>query len=321
MSTVFSELSLKNLRDIRREGKMSPLARREALWGYIFLSPWIIGLLAWTLIPMVASLIFSLTDFNLVQPGETRWVGLANYVRFFRDPVVRTSTLVSLRFAAIALPVAIVQPILMAALLNAKQLWAKRLFVTLFYMPYLVPLVSGVYIWMGMMNSRTGWLNLALAAIGINGPDWLDSTTWIHPALVIIGLWGVGNALLYTLSAMQGIPTELYEAARVDGAGPARSFIHITIPLITPIIFYNLILTVIGLINYFIVPFVLKGPSGYPGNATMFYALQLYKQAFSYSDMGYGATMAWMMFLFVLVVTLILFGTQKHWVYAAEARE
>jgi multiple sugar transport system permease protein len=315
---MFSELSLKNLRGIRRREKMRPLARREALWGFVFLSPWIIGFFLWTLIPMLASLVFSFTDFNLVHPEDINWIGFDNYTRLFRDPVVRKSALVSLRFAAIAVPIGILQPILMAALLNSKGLWAKRVFVTMFYMPFLVPLVSGVYIWQGMMNSKTGWINKALEAIGVTGPAWLDSTTWIYPALVIIGLWGVGNMLLYTLSAMQGIPTELYEAAKVDGAGPVRSFTYITIPMITPIIFYNLILSVIGIVQYFIVPFVLKGPSGHPGNATMFYALQLYKQAFTYSDMGYGATMAWMMFLFVLIATLILFATQKYWVFSAE---
>jgi multiple sugar transport system permease protein len=317
---MFDELSLKNLRRTRRKEKMSPLARQEARWGYIFISPWIIGFLAFTLIPMIASLAFSFTDFNLVKPDETTFTGLDNYRQFFRDPLVMQSALVSLRFALIAVPIAILQPILMAALLNSKSLWGKRLFVTLFYMPYIVPLVSAVYIWQGMLNSQTGWINNGLAAIGIAGPDWLESTVWIYPSLVIIGLWGVGNALLYTISSMQGIPTELYDAAEVDGAGMWRSFIHISIPLITPIIFYNLILVVIGMVSYFLVPFVLKGPSGDPGNATMFYALQLYKQAFTYSEMGYGATMAWMMFVFAMIVTLVLFGTQKYWVYSAESR-
>lgn len=317
MYKEFLEFSIKKLR-LRRK-KMSKRARREAVWGLIFLSPWLIGFLLWIFLPMVASLLFSFTNYNLIHPEETRWVGLANYLKFFKDPVVRQSTVISLRFALISLPIAIVHPILMAALLNNKHLRAKRFFTTLFYMPYIVPMVSAVYIWQGVMNTQTGWINLFLKKMGIIGPDWLFSTTWIYPALIIIGLWGVGNMMLFHVTAMRGIPTELYEAARIDGAGPIASFLHITLPMITPMIFYNLILSVVGIVQYFIIPFVLKGGSGEPGNTTRFYAMQLYKEAFAYSKMGYAATMAWMLFMFVLVVTVLLFATAKYWVfYAAE---
>jgi multiple sugar transport system permease protein len=312
-STIFSEFSLKNLKFKR--GKMSKLARAEARWGLLFLSPWIIGFFLWVFLPMIASFILSFTDFNLLRREEIQWIGLGSYIQFFKDPIVKMSSAVSLRFALIALPVGIIQPILMAALLNAKNLWGKRLFVTLFYMPAIVPLVSAVYIWQGIMNDQTGWVNIALGWIGINGPDWFNSIQWIYPALVIIGLWGVGDALLFTLAAMQGVPTELYEAAKVDGAGWLAAFRHITIPMITPVIFYNLILSTIGIVQYFLVPFVLNGGNGDPGNSTWFYALHLYKEAFSYSNMGYGATLAWMLFAFVFVVTIVLFSTQKYWVY------
>jgi len=315
MSTMFSELSLKKLKVGRL--KLSEMGRREAKWGLLFLSPWIIGFFLWKFLPMIASLVFSFTEFNLLRREDIRWVGLENYRLFFNDPLVATSTKVSLTFALIALPVGIVQPILMAALLNDGRLWAKRFFTTMFYVPRIVPLVSAVYIWGGMMNIRTGWINIALEAVGITGPDWLNSVTWIYPALVIIGLWGVGDMLLYTMATMQGIPTELYEAARVDGAGRMTTFRHITLPLITPIIFYNLVLSSIGIMMYFLVPFVLKGPAGDPGNATWFYGMYLYKEAFAYSDMGYASTMAWMMFMFAILVTTILFTTQKYWVFYA----
>jgi len=317
MYKEFLKFSIRKLRLRRR--KKSKRARREALWGLIFLSPWLIGFLLWIFLPMVASLLFSFTNYNLIHPEETQWVGLANYLQFFKDPVVRQSTVISMRFALISLPIAIVHPILIAALLNNKNLRAKRLFITLFYMPYIVPMVSAVYIWQGMMNTQTGWINLFLKKMGIIGPDWLFSTTWIYSALIIIGLWGVGDMMLFHLTAMRGIPTELYEAARIDGAGPIASFLHITLPMITPIIFYNLILSVVGVVQYFIIPFVLKGGSGDPGNTTRFYAMQLYKEAFAYSKMGYAATMAWMLFMFVLVVTVFLFATAKYWVfYTAE---
>lgn len=319
MSTAFSELSLRNLRF--RRVKMTKLARHEALWGLLFLSPWIIGFFLWTLGPMIASLVFSFTDFNLLHREEIRWIGLDNYRLLLTDPNVKTAVSVSLTFAAIALPVSIIQPVLMAALLVDERLWAKRLFTTLFYLPSIVPMVSAVYIWSGIMNTQTGWINRALAQIGIAGPDWLNSVTWIYPSLVIIGLWTVGNMLLYTLATMQGVPTELYDAAQVDGAGRFAQFRHITLPMITPVIFYNLILSSIGIVQYFLVPFVLKGPNGDPGNATWFYGLQLYKEAFSYSKMGYGATLAWMLFLFVMVVTVFLFWSAKYWVFYPAGEE
>lgn len=302
--------------------RLSPLARAEARTGLLFLSPWILGFFLWILLPMLASLLFSFTSFNLVHPGQTRWVGLANYARLLRDPVVQQSTLVTLRFAAIAVPVGVLQPVAMAALLNARRLGARRLFTTLFYMPYIVPLVSAVYIWQGMLNARTGWVNLSLGALGLGAPDWLNSVSWIYPALVIIGLWSAGNAMLVTLAGMQTVPQELYDAARVDGAGPWTSFTRITLPLITPAIFYNLVLLLIGIFQYFLVPFVLTNGTGRPGNATLFYAMHLYKTAFTYSDMGYGATMAWALFLVVLGVTGFVFWSARYWVfYASETRQ
>ena len=319
MSTIFSDFSLKTLL-IKRE-KVSEIASSEARWGMLFLSPWIIGFMLWTFFPMAASLFFSFTNYDLLHPDKIKWIGLDNYVRFFNDPLVRTSSLVSFRFACIALPVGILQPIVMAAMLNSRHLFGKRFFVTMFYMPYIVPLVSAIYIWQGMMNTRLGWINLALGAIGIQGPDWLNSTTWIYPALILIGLWGVGDMLLYHLAAVQSIPTELYEAARVDGAGWLASFYNITLPLITPVIFYNLVLSFIGIFQYFIIPFVLTGGTGRPGDMTKFYAMHLYKEAFVYRHMGYAATMAWMLFMVVMIVTVVLFSTAKYWVYYAAGEE
>ena len=316
---MLSELSFKNLRF--RRAKMNKLAKREALWGLAFISPWIIGFFLWSFGPMIASLFFSFTDFNLLHREAIGWIGLDNFRHFFADPLARQGIKVSLIFAAIALPVGVIQPIVMAALLNDERLWGRRIFTTLFYMPAVVPFVSAVYVWNGVLNVQTGWFNRGLAWLGIQGPDWLGSQVWIYPSLVLIGLWGVGNMMLMTLATMQGVPTELYEAAKVDGASPFRRFWHITLPMITPVIFYNIVLTTIGIFQYFLVPFVLKGPNGDPGNATWFYGMHLYKEAFSYANMGYGATMAWLLFLFVLVVTTILFATQKYWVYYAAAED
>lgn len=306
------------LSQARRSEKVgrTKLTRRQVRWGWIFISPWIIGFLAFTLLPMLASFIFTFTDFNITEPDQIAFVGIDNYLKLFKDPDAKTSLLVTLRFTVIAIPIAILQPIAMAALLNAKNLWAKRFFITLFYMPFMVPLISVIYIWRGVLNSETGWLNRALDFIGINGPNWLNDTTWIYPALVMIGLWGAGNAMLITLAGMQGVPTELYEAAKVDGANRWQSFTTITLPMISPVIFYNLVLSLIGLFQYFSVPYIMSRGTGDPANATLFYNIHFYRTTFRFQDMGYGSTLAWLLFFIAFAVTVIVFWSAKYWVYS-----
>jgi multiple sugar transport system permease protein len=208
-------------------------------------------------------------------------------------------------------------PIALAALMNSRHLIGKPLFRTLFYMPFIVPVVSAVYIWRGMLSTDSGWINRILASLGVLGPDWLNSVTWIYPALVIMGIWGIGNAFLITLAGMQGVPTAYYEAARVDGASALRSFWHITLPMISPVIFFNLILSVIGLLRYFEIPFIFNGGNGNPGGATMFYNIHFYKTTFVFFEMGYGSALAWLLFIITMIITLILFGTSRYWVYYA----
>lgn len=297
--------------------KRSMISRRETAWGLFFLSPWIIGFLAFTFLPMIASLVFSFTNFNLIHPEEIRFIGLENYALLTRDPLVRVALWVSIRFGLIVIPVSLAFPLAVAALLNARPLLGKRLFQTLFYLPNMVPVISAVYIWAGMLNTETGWVNMALKRLGLPGPDWLNSVTWIYLALTLMGLWGMGSTMVILLAGMQGVPTELYEAAKVDGASPLRSFISITIPMITPVIFYNLTLSLIGLFQYFTAPFALNSGSGGPGNATLFYNVYLYKTAFGYVNMGYGATLAWLLFIITLALTLLLFRSAKFWVFYA----
>lgn len=296
------------------------MERRLKIWGFVFLSPWIIGFLIFTFVPMVTSLVLSFTDYDLLSPNEIHFTGLSNYDRLIHDPQVMTSTLATLQFAALALPVGIAMPILMAALLTSKRLWGRRLFTTLFYMPYMVPVVSAVFIWQGFLNQQSGWLNRFLSSFGIAGPDWINSVEWIYPAMVIIGIWGLGNYLLTTIAAMQGVPTELYEAARVDGAAPVTIFRHITLPLISPVIFYNLILSVIGIFRVFDIPYILGRGQGQPGGATYFYNIYIYKTAFTYQDMGYGSTLAWVLFVVAMLVTGALFVTSRRWVYYSGER-
>lgn len=293
------------------------LQEQQRLWGWIFLSPWIFGFLAFTLIPIVASLIFTFTNFNLTRPNEIQFVGLANWQKLLNDPAVGVSLTVTFRFALVAIPLSIILPLGLAALLNAPQLWGKRFFRTLFYMPYMVPAVSAIFIWQSFLNSESGWMNRIIRSFGLVGPNWMDSIDWIYPALYIIGIWGIGNAMITILATMQGVPTELYEASKVDGAGPMRRFWSITIPMISPVIFYNLILTMIGLLQYFEVPYILKQGTGNPGNSTYFFNIHLYKTAFTFQDMGYGATLAWLMFIIALGLTIFLFATSRRWVYYA----
>ncbi len=294
------------------------LSRNERIhrrWGLAFISPWILGFLLFFFLPMAASLVFSFMEFDLIRPEDARFIGFDNYQRWFEDPLVWESLLVTVKFGAILLPISLLLPLGFAWLLTTKSLWMKSVFRTLFFVPAIVPFVSVVFIWNGFLNSQTGWLNKALGTVGIAGPDWLNSTVWIYPALALIAAWGVGNAMLLFIAGIQGIPVELYESAEVDGASTWRKFRSITVPMISPVLFYNLVLVVIFLFQYFLVPFVLKNGTGDPANSTLFYSLYFFKTAFTFNDMGYGATLAWMLFVIIMAVTLVIFGTARYWVY------
>lgn len=318
--TVFDEARALSKGKVIKEDR-GPLTRYLARWGFIFISPWIIGFILFTLLPMVLSLLMTFTNFNITNPDGIEFIGLANYRQLFVDADLRAATASTFKFFMLAIPFAIVQPVIMAGLLNAKPLKGKRWFTTLFYMTYMVPLVSAILIWQGMLNAETGWVNRFLDVFGIAGPNWLNSTTWVYPALILIGLWGVGNALLFTLIAMQGVPTELYEAATVDGAGYLRKQWAITLPLVTPIIFYNLILAVIGLMQYFTIPYIVSRGTGQPGNALLFYNMHFYRTAFRFQNMGYGATLAWLLFAVAMALTIFLFWSAKYWVYSPGGRD
>ncbi len=292
--------------------------QRQRMWGWIFLSPWIVGFLAFTGFPMVASLIFSFTNFKIGEPLE--WAGLTNWARLFSDNNTVNALFVTFRFALVSVPIVVLVPLLMATLLNSKVVRAKPVLRVLFYIPYMIPAISGVFIWQSFLNGQTGWLNRLLRLIGFQElPNWLfdpRSLTW---GLVLIGLWGVGNAMLTMLAAMQGVPTELYEAAEVDGANPFTKWYRITLPLISPVILYNLVLSVIGLMQYFIVPYVLSNVTR-SNPETNFFNLNLYRTAFQFGEMGFASAQAWFIFLIALALTLIIFGTSRRWVYYAGER-
>jgi multiple sugar transport system permease protein len=303
---------------LAKKKRRTGIEREEAKWGFIFIAPWIFGFIVFTFFPILASLFFSLTNYNPIHIDQMQFLGIDNYIRMFSDPLIGQSVMVTLKFAIISVPLGLAIPLGLAVLVNSKNLFGKNFFRTLFYLPYMIPVVAGVVVWGGILNSSSGWLNLILKNVfGIIGPSWFQDENWVIPALVIMGFWGVGNTMLIMLSGLQNVPTELYEAATVDGAGAIRKFFSITVPMITPIIFYNLVLALIGSFQYFTQAYIISNGRGDPNFATLFYNLYLYQQSFSYLNMGYGCAMAWAMFIVVILLTVVLFSTSRRWVYYA----
>jgi len=293
------------------------LARRESTWGLLFLAPWILGFILFFAGPMLASLGASFTDLVLVRPNDAHFVGIDNWTRLVSDQLVLKSLLVTLNFLLIALPITMALPLLMAVLLNSERLPSKPMFRALFFLPVLIPGVATAAIWQGVLNVQTGWLDMALRALGIPAPDWLNQPQWVIPALSLIATWTVGNTMIIMLAGLQGVPTELYDAARVDGANWFYRFFKITIPMISPVIFYNLVLATIAAFQYFLTAYVLYQNTAGPNNSALFYMMNLYKEAFVYYNMGYASALAWGLFLVGLIVTVGLFATAKRWVYYA----
>ena len=302
--------------------KLKPLERREALWGLLFISPWLVGFTLFTFLPTIATLIFSFTNLNLSSSAPFAFVGLKNYQDLLADPQVWASLKVTFTFAALGLPVTLIVPFTVAVMLNSASLRGASLFRVLIFLPYVVPFVAGVLIWQNTLLPDTGWLNEFLRAIGIaNPPDWLNDPTWIYPGLVLVGLWGIGGAVIINLAGLKNVPTELYDAVKIDGGAWWAAMRHVTLPLMSPVIFYSLTLGVVEVMQYFLVPFVLKNGTGEPGGTTYFLNLYIYKNFFTFQRMSYGATLAWLLFVVTLLLTLALFASARKWVYYAGERE
>ncbi len=293
------------------------LSRREAMWGWIFISPWILGFVLLTAIPMIATLVFTFTNISLAQNEPLRFVGLENYQQMLSDPRTWDALFVTFRYAAVSLPIFLLLPFALAMLINSKSLRGTRYFQALFFMPFVIPFVAALFAWAGMLNPQTGWINGLLESVGIAGPDWLDDPNWIYPSLVMIGLWGIGSAIIINLAGLQNVPTELYDAARVDGAGWWGQLRNVTLPLMSPVIFYSITLGVIGVLQYFLVPLVLNSGDGRPAGTTFFLNVHIYKTFFTFQDMSAGATLSWFLFVIILAITLVLFWSARYWVYYA----
>jgi multiple sugar transport system permease protein len=288
------------------------MSRREAAWAYFFISPWIVGFILFTIGPMLASLYYSFTRYNIISPPQ--WTGLANIRDLLRDPLFWKSLQVTVYYAALALPLGLLVGFFLAVLLNQKvpgvNVWR-----TIYYLPSVIAGVAVALLWMRIFNPKIGILNPFLARFGIQGPGWLNDPKWAMPALVIMSLWGVGGGMIIYLAGLQGVPTTLYEAAKVDGASLWQRFWHVTLPMVTPVIFYNLVMGMIGAFQFFTVVYVATGGSGSPARATLFYNLYLYQNAFKYFEMGYASTMAWILFLIVMALTILVFRSSAVWVY------
>lgn len=304
-----------------RRPRSSALARREARWGYLFIAPWVVGLILFTVGPMVATLLFTFSNVTLAQEQPLQFVGLDNYSQFLGDQQALNALGVTFKYAILAIPVALIAPLSLALVLNSPHLRGTAFFRAAFFMPYVVPFVAGVFIWGQMLNADSGWINEFLRLVGVdNPPNWLNDTGWVYPSLVILGIWGIGSGMIVNLAGLQGIPTEYYDAAKIDGAGYWGQLRHVTLPLLTPVLFYTLVLSVVGVLQYFLVPLVLNNGTGEPGGSTLFFNLYLYKQFFTFQNMSYGATLAWILFAISLVLTVLLFRAARHWVYYAGER-
>ena len=298
--------------------RTSPLMRREIKWGLVFLSPWLIGLIAFTALPILASFGISFMYYDPIHPEAIHFAGLDNYARLLTDPNFLKSAKVTLSFALLGVPLSIILPLGAALLVNAKYLFGKKVFRTLFYLPTMIPVVVSVMVWGGILNSDSGWLNRILDSVfGIQGPAWFQDEAWVVPAIVIMGIWGIGGTMIIMLAGLQGVPTELYESATIDGASTVQKFRSITLPMISPVIFYNLVLAVIGAFQTFVPGYIIGNGRGDPNGATMFYNLYLYMSGWQFHEMGYAATLAVVMFIIVLILTIILFQSQRRWVYYA----
>ena len=297
------------------------LSQRESIWAYLFVAPWIVGFLIFTVGPMAASLYYSFTKYNIVDTPV--WRGLDNYIKLaLNDPLFWHSLKVTINFAILALPLNLIIGFAIAVLLNQK-IPGVNVWRTMYFLPSVIAGVAVALLWVRIFNTRIGILNPFLESIGIaNPPGWLQDPAWAVPSLVIMSLWSVGGSMIIYLAGLQGIPTTLYEAAKIDGANSLQRFWNVTIPLMTPVIFYNLVLGLIGAFNYFTEVYVATDGNGGPVRSTLFYNLYLYHNAFKFFDMGYASALAWVLFVIVLIVTLLVFRSSPMWVfYEGEVRK
>lgn len=296
-----------------------PLRVREAIDGYVFIAPWLLGLLIFTLYPFLSGFYYSLADFDALTPP--RWVGLGNYRKIlFEDDLFWKAVYNTAWYTGVSVLPGVVSGLLLAVLLNQK-VRGITLFRTLFYMPSIVPSVASVALFLFILHDRFGLLNETLYNLfGIKGPSWLTSPEWSKPSLVIWSLWGVGGGMIIYLAGLQNVPDSMHEAAQIDGAGAIRRFFSITLPMISPTLLFVFVMTIIGSFQIF-TPVFLLGGSNYgmaaagPMNSLLFWVVHIYNNAFFYFRMGYASALSWILFLLLVILTVLQFQLSNRWVY------
>jgi multiple sugar transport system permease protein len=289
---------------------MGRLARREALTCYAFIGLAIVGFLVFQAGPIGASAWLSFTDSELI--GKPNFIGLGNYAEMLHDELFWQSLKVTLVYALVTVPLALTVSLSLAILMNQK-IRGLALYRTIFYLPAVISGVAVAVLWRWIFNPEFGVLNVLLRYVGIKGPNWLQDPQTALPSLMLMSLWGIGGGIIIYLAGLQGIPTELYEAVEIDGGGRRAQFRHITLPLMSPVIFFNVVTGIIWTFQEFTRVYVMTG--GGPSNATLFYGLYLYRNAFSYFELGYATALAWVLLLIILAFTLVLFRSARFWVY------
>ena len=273
------------------------IEKKKARMGLLFTLPWIIGLLVFYAYPLFSSMYYSLTTYSILSPGK--FVGFKNYQKLFNDALFWKSVSNTVYFAVISVPVNIIVGITIALLLNIKSK-AVGIYRTIFFIPTLVPIVATATVWKFLLDSQYGLINELLQIVGLKS--------------VLIAAWGVGQAVIINLAGLQDISPSYYEAAEVDGATAFQKIRHITVPLLTPVIFYNLVMGTINALQTFTLPYAMTNGDGSPVNSLLFYVMYLYSNAFGYMKMGYASAMAWILFVIILVLTLLIFRSSRHWV-------
>jgi|YelNatPaOPRAMG01_1025707.scaffolds.fasta_scaffold00043_14 multiple sugar transport system permease protein len=294
-----------------RSKRPSALVLREEKDFFLFSSPWWLGLVLFVIGPMIASIVISFTQWDIIT--APKWVGLRNYIRLFRDdPLFWKSLRVTAVYTFVLVPLQLVLSLLVSVLLN-QRVRGLGLFRTLFYLPTVLPVVASALLWLWILNPE-GILNFVVGLFGIPRQNWLTDERLALPSIMLMSLWGTfGTSMVIFLAGLQGVPESLYDAARIDGANWWARFRYVTLPMISPVVFFNFLMGVIGTFQVFTQGYLLT--DGRPNNSTLFYVLYLYRSGFEYLKMGYASAMAWVLFAIIFVLTLLILRSSSLWVY------
>lgn len=299
------------MKNLSRAGSMSRLDKNNLKWGYFFIAPAVLGILIFILGPMLFSFYVSFTDWDMMNPMQ--WQGIKNYKTMFTtDPLYWKSLRVTFYFTLLNVPAVNIFALFLACLLNTK-VKGKSVFRTAFYIPSIVPIVANSALWMFIFNPTNGLLNSCLEFFGADPQKWIGDENQVIPSIVIMSAWGAGSTMIIYLAGLQGVPKQLYEAVDIDGGNLFTKFLHITLPILSPIVFFNVITSMIGSLQVFTQGYIMT--QGGPNNASLFYVLLLYREAFTNNRMGYACAMAWILFVFIALLTACVFKSSNLWVF------